>query len=1509
MTAIDKRIVDMSFNNKQFEAGIAESSRSLEKLKTNLDLSGAAKGFSELEKASKNVSLSSISESVDRIADKFSMMSIVGITAITNLTNSAVEMGKRLLKSLSVDQISAGWSKYAQKTASVQTIMNATGLSIDEVNQHLDKLMWFSDETSYGFTDMTAALGQMTSTGGDINKLIPLITGVANATAYAGKGAQEFSRAMYNLNQSYGAGSLQYMDWKSLELAGIASKELKQIFIDTGVAMGKIKKGQVTIANFGQTLKDRWADTSVMEQAFGVFGEMTEKAYEMVQAGEVDTASEAYAILAEKYNGVSITAAKAAQEAKTFAEAIDATKDAVSSGWMKTFEIIFGNYVEAKELWTDLANGLWEVFASGADSRNEMMQEWKDIGGRADLISGVSSALSYLVTVLEPVKEAFSDIFPPMTGERLASITKSFKEFIEKLKPSERLLENIRRIFKGIFAAFDIGLMIVRAMADAFFYILEPLIPIAGHAVEAAAGLGDLVSSFRDSLKTSKLFTNIFSGVSKTIVIIIDYIKELVGEMDIFSSSTEGSFSLIQTMSDAIKKSFESMHSVMKVVFNLFKRMFTFALDLLSEIGRAVSNAFSSDRVSGATSILGSAGIVGIFLLLKGLIEKLKDLPGISSGFIESIKELFGTVQDSLESWQQTLKSKVIKTIATSILILAGALLILSMIDPVKLAYALGAVGVLLAEMFGALMIFEAVSGKGSFKGIMKVSGSLVLIATSMLILAGAVKILSTIAWEDLAKGLGGLIVMLAAVSVTAKYLSDSKGKLIKGAGGLIAFAIAIRILVDAVVKMGALSYDELVKGLIGVAAVIKALQIFINKANFDKFKPMNAIGLIFLAGAVNILAIAVEKFGQLSVKQLIKGLGTMGVVLAQLAIFINFTKDANKVLSTAIALNLVGTAMLILAKSLEMMGSMNHKQLLKGLFAMGGALTMITVAMNYMPKDSLKNSAALLIIATAIGLLAISLQALGNMSLKEIGASMIALGGALTIISLAMVAMNKSLTGAAALGVVSLAIIALAVGLKILSTISLVNIASSLFALAGVLVIFGVAATLLSPAIPALLGLAAATLLFGVAALAVGAGVLALSTGLLALATGGVAAATAIKVILMELISLLPFLFEMLGNAVIVFANVIANGAPAIINAIVQLGVALLDAIDILVPKVLSSLGTFLIALMEELARTVPKMVDAGMRLILGILKGIADNIQDVTIAGIEVILEFIRGVTAKLPDIIDTADKLIISFINGLAESIRVNAPAYRAATYNLIMAIINSMIGLFKDIFKLGADVVGEIIKGLNSMVTELIKTGKNIGKNMIQGVVDGVKGMAGSLLSAAKGVIDGAIGGVKKLLDINSPSGVGIEIGRFFDMGLIQGLSSMAKKVGNASKAVGQTAVDMMQDVIADVKDILDIEDYDPTIRPILDLDSVYKGLSSIQQDISGRELALGTSFDRAASISAGMSGYSKETKDTMASTNNTTYNITLDGVYHIREEADIKELSQALAFEIERKRRA
>ena len=373
---IDEKVVSMQFDNRQFEKNVHTSMSTLDKLKKSLNLSDSAKGLENISASAKKVDMGPLTSGVETVRAKFSAMEVVAVTALANITNSAVNAGKRLVSSLTIDQVATGWSKYEQKTASVQALINATGKSIDEVNGYLEQLMWFSDETSYGFSDMHSALSTMVSSGGDVKKLIPMIEGVANATAFAGKGASEFSRVMqYGINQAYALGYMQVQDWKTIEGATVNSKQLIESLISAGEELHKIKKGTVTIENFRSTLADKWLDKDVMEAGFGQFSKVTEEIYKGYKSGEFENYADGLAKIGNRYGELAARAAASSQEAKTFTEAIEATKDAVSSGWMKTSEIIFGNYEEAKKTWTELSNTLWDIFASGGESRNKLLEE------------------------------------------------------------------------------------------------------------------------------------------------------------------------------------------------------------------------------------------------------------------------------------------------------------------------------------------------------------------------------------------------------------------------------------------------------------------------------------------------------------------------------------------------------------------------------------------------------------------------------------------------------------------------------------------------------------------------------------------------------------------------------------------------------------------------------------------------------------------------------------------------------------------------------------------------------------------------------------------------------------------------------------------------------------------------------------------------------------------------------------------------------------------------------
>ena len=666
-TSIDNRIVEMQFDNSQFEKGVGKSIKSLEKLKKGLKMDEAAQSLSKLQKIGDSFSLAKIADGIDNLTYRFSWMGRTVSGILDNLTFKA----KALIKSMSVDQISSGWSKYADKTGYVQTIMNATGKSIDEVNKYLDKLMWFSDETSYSFVDMTQALGTLTSSGGDINKLIPMLEGMANATAFAGKSAAEFQRTMYNLNQSYSSGYMQYIDWKSVEMAGVGSEQLKQAFIDAGKALGtltkegKTKKGTlVSIANFGTTLNEKWADTRVMEKAFGTFSEMTEKAYELIQEGKFDTASDAYAWLATQYNGVGITAAKAAQEAKSFNEAIAATTDAVSSGWMRTFEIIFGNYDEARVMWTDLANWLWDVFASGSEARNELLQSWKDIGGRTTMLEGIYSMFEAFNNLLYAIKDAWREVFPETTADDLMKISNSIKTLGDRIKEAfsyeetETVVDQFTQAITGNnnpLGAFW-GELEQGAKGDEVKKLQQKLFDM-GYDIGTSGVDGIFGPKTQEALKKfqkdSKIKpTGIFD--QKTFDKLGESINEAFGKFTpvIIGETTESVVSFSSAL-DNVRAIAQGVFSVLHIGWNVLKFIAKAAVEIasvLSPIGNVILSVFgkAANSVTEVDKAISEDGFTGALESLKNFLDPIREkIQGLADNlsnlkvYIEPVKNWF----------------------------------------------------------------------------------------------------------------------------------------------------------------------------------------------------------------------------------------------------------------------------------------------------------------------------------------------------------------------------------------------------------------------------------------------------------------------------------------------------------------------------------------------------------------------------------------------------------------------------------------------------------------------------------------------------------------------------------------------------------------------------------------------------------------------------------------------------------------------------------------------------
>jgi hypothetical protein len=445
--SIDERIVEMQFRNDQFERGIRESRNSLDKLKDSLNLEKSTGGIGALGKAFDNlsgVSLPSVQTALEHVGSGFSALKIMATSALATVASSVTSSATNMAKSLSIDQVTEGFSKYEEIIRSTRTIMSATGKTVDEVSEKLSKLNWFTDETSYNMADMTTNIAKFTSAGVDLGESVDAMIGIANWAAVSGQNAQTASHAMYNMSQALAAGKMQLTDWRSIDIASMSTVEFKQTVIDTALALGKLvkvngkvmtsdKKLEVTTTSFNNTLAKGWFTSDVIVETLKKYANYTNEVYDICQKEGISAAA-AMDQLADSTDELGKKSFQAGQESKTFKDAIDATKDAVSSQWMKTFELLFGNLEEAVSLWTEVTNILWEVFAASGVARNELLQVWHDSGGRSSLLNAFQNLYDIIEAIAEIASSAFHSIIPPMTAERLLALTKGFEAFTFRLK-------------------------------------------------------------------------------------------------------------------------------------------------------------------------------------------------------------------------------------------------------------------------------------------------------------------------------------------------------------------------------------------------------------------------------------------------------------------------------------------------------------------------------------------------------------------------------------------------------------------------------------------------------------------------------------------------------------------------------------------------------------------------------------------------------------------------------------------------------------------------------------------------------------------------------------------------------------------------------------------------------------------------------------------------------------------------------------------------------------------
>lgn len=1063
MPSVDQRVVQMIFDNKQFESGVAQSQKSLEQLKKGLDLDKSAASLSTLEKVAKKLDLSGIADGVEEIADKFSMLGMIGVTAMQRVSGAVVDAGAKFVRMTSgVDDVMAGMSKYEMKTKAVQTITNATGKSVDEVNGVLEKLMKYTDETSYDFSTMVSTIGKFTAAGVDLKVAEEAMEGIANEAAKSGAGIQQANSAMYNFAQALSQGSVKLADWKSISIANMSTKEFKEELIKSAIAagtltkqgdaVGKILKGTgkkakattVDFRTFESTLSDGWLTTEVLLN--------TLKKYS-------DTSTQ-----------FGLDAFHAAQEALTFTDAMQAVRDALSTSWGNTFEYLFGNLDEARVLWTNVANSLYDLVMIFPNYRNELLKGWHENEGYTKAVEALSNAWEAFMNIVNAVKDAVKDIFPPITSEQLVNATEKVRQATENWKKAFGYITEVE-VDESIEKTTDYALQLYDTMKNGMknskVQMLQEQLIKAGYSLDKYGADGvygpeteKAVKELQKALGVEQ--TGIWDYMTRDAAIAKGAFKETTKDVKTTTEEIDNTTERTKRLQDIVRgfsaavdiagRSIKFVFDIGRHILSLFSPLGDSILNVVAFLSR-LTVAWRNDIVENqkfeksldkvktflkpfGDFIKGVADKINAFLkeyewvdsfseLFDVLITEFRTIPVVATYWdkvapvAKKVKEFFKVVKEAITGFF-TADTSGDDTMAEKLK---------SRLEP------LNKIWEWMSNNF-VNPFKKAESGEGSpvnildqfVKGIAKIIdfvknldlGQITMLGVSLFgvfklfkLISGPAKFISNFA--ELPKSLNKAI---KGYGFTKSM--DNAGSAIKSMGEGIALLAASIVVISMLDPKKAWNAVGIVASLAGVLLLV-ALAFDKLKIGFDKKKVKGiisfSIGMLLLSKAVSIL-------GQMTGNDLLKGLVGIGILLTEIGLFSKLVTKNAKEASTLDAFIKVGTGIMQLAQSMMWIAALSWEEIAKALVTMAGLMLELALFMKLTNgKEFQTGPLKMAGIGAAVFMLALSLKNLGKLSWSEILKGLVGLGAVLFELGLFMKLVDGKKAGTGMLGMIGIGV------------------------------------------------------------------------------------------------------------------------------------------------------------------------------------------------------------------------------------------------------------------------------------------------------------------------------------------------------------------------------------------------------------------------------------------------------------------------------------------------------
>lgn len=1455
---VDKRVVEMEFDNRRFEENVQTSISTLGKLKQSLDFPGASKGLEEVGATAKKLDMSPLSNAVETVSTKFSAMQVVAVTALANITNSAVNAGKRIISALTIDPIKTGFSEYELKMNSVQTIMASTGESIDTVNKYLEELNKYSDQTIYSFSDMTSNIGKFTNAGVKLEDAVMAIKGISNEAAVSGANSNEASRAMYNFAQAMSSGYVKLIDWKSIENANMATVEFKQNLIDTAVKLGTLrKKGDKYVS----TTRDLNGKTSEAFSSTLLFNDSLSAQW-MTSEVLVETLKN----YADSTTEIGKKATKAATEVKTFTQLWDTLKESAQSGWATTWEIVVGDLEEAKVLLTEISDVFGGIIGNAAKERNDLIRaalgEQEDpskMSGRLLLIDTVRNALTGIGKVLAQVREAFREIFPPITAQQLYSFIERIHELSKKLIAGDETLSMFKRTFEGVFAIFDIGVQIVKALLGVIKPFFAAFAGSGGTILDTTASLGDFFVTLSESLKTTDFFAKKLSKVAEIMGILGGVVASTVsGIKESFLAGGGGLAGVIQIAFDSVIKAFKGFVDIIESltgfdlsgVENAVVPVVTKIRDVLvgfinsafhgelaskiSEFVQNLKNAFAEFKnvdTSGVESVSErlkmrfeplvklAEGISKVFSVLFKIIQKVSP---IIFALIGKLGELIGGVSEKIATAVDNADFDsfidIFNVFLTGGILIGIKKFIKSLTDISESAG--GFLDKLKGVLDGVKGSLEAWQGSLKANTLLKIAGAVAILAISLIALSCVDSDKLQIALLAITAMFVELFTSMTLFSKTIK--GDGFNAMGKVSTAMIAMAVAVLILSAAMTKIAALDPEGVALAIQGTAAMMMELVAAAKLLSMGKQGVIKgAMGFVLFAAALNIMAKAVERLSVIEPDKLKNGIAGLGAIMGELVIFSKLTKGSGgtDTLTFAASMILLAGALAALAGAVAIFANMDTDGMTKGLVAVGVLLAEIAVFTKLTNKSANITTTAIgmTVLAGAMVVLASAIKILGDLSWEELGKGLVGITGSLAAMAIILKAMNKVaptvITTAGAFAIISVAMIALAVALKMFAGIDLAAIGKGLLAMAGSFLVLGVAAALLQTLTPAITALSYSLLMIGAAAAAVGVGFAAIAAGLYILKQAGPGVADVLVAIGNGLISLLPVLAEQFGAAMVALIKAAAEALPALGILVKALITTVVDIIVECAPKIVQGVISVVSAIIAALAGIIPSIVTGLVSFLRQILDGlrsllpmigqfILDTMPIVTEATIALLKGLIKIINDTAPDVISCVINMITELLKKLAEKM----PEIIQAGMDIIVALLEGVANNIGQITQKAIDIANEFIKGISSKLGEIIDTGIKLIIDFVNGLADGIRNNTDAMIAAVDNLMDAVIEAIVKWFTHFAEKGK--EIVDKIKEGIKNKMAEAKEAITEVVKGMVQKIKDKVADFKQSAKDLVD-----------------------------------------------------------------------------------------------------